>query len=167
MRLSSKMRPTASTQRLLLCLFLLAGPTLLAIDVAAQPIQLVTAEEAAVDASHANRVAKSAPMIAAMGAPKIEVQSPRELKGLTSPFPIKVAFRPDNNAEISVDSFRILYGALKLDITDRVLKKTKVTKEGLDVPQASIPPGSHTLTMRIKDSAGREGELRLGISVAE
>lgn len=133
----------------------------------AQAVELVSAEEVANDRAYAGRVPKSPPTIAVAGAPKIEIEQPTDLKGLSSPFPIKVAFKSEGNSDISVDSFRILYGMLKIDITDRVLKKTRVTKEGLEVKEAAIPVGSHTLVMRIRDSAGREGELRLGLSVVQ
>jgi hypothetical protein len=59
----------------------------------------------------------------------------------------------------------MIYGFLKLDITDRVVQNTKVTKEGLSVDQANIPAGSHKLVLQIRDSKNRKAEIVMSFNV--
>jgi hypothetical protein len=69
-----------------------------------------------------------------------------------------VRFEPTQPATINPESFRVKYGSLKLDITNRITAASKVTAEGIDVSEARLPKGAHRLLIEIEDSLGRVGE---------
>lgn len=101
-------------------------------------------------------------------APEIEVITPNDINhSLTSPLPIHLVFKPAEGAVVKPETFRALYGMLKIDITERIAKKAKVTPEGMSVENAEIPPGSHKLTLRVTDDQGRRGETELKFTVSE
>ena len=129
-------------------------------------VVLVTDAEVAREATYAatasEPVARAAP---APGAPRIEVRSPARLEGLKAPFPIHLEFRAREGAEVLPSTFRVYYGLLKLDITDRVLQRARVDKNGIVIEEAAIPAGSHRLLLQIKDSLDRVGETALSLQV--
>lgn len=133
---------------------------------AADALQLVTDADMARE-SHLAATTKPVyePKAFVPGAPLIDVSSPKTEGTLKAPFPIHVAFKPQEGAEVVPGSFQALYGAFKFDITERITKKAKVTKEGIDVSEANIPAGSHKLTVRITDSQGRVGEKQVAFTV--
>lgn len=133
---------------------------------AGDPLQLVSEEEVARDRQLGN-IAQPPfqPKAYQPGAPAIEVSAPKPDGTLKAPFAIKVLFKPQAGAEIMPDSFQALYGAFRFDITQRITAKAKVTREGIEVGEARIPPGSHRLTLLITDSQGRVGEKQLSFTV--
>jgi len=98
-------------------------------------------------------------------APLIEIVSPEPVNDLRvkAPFAIAVLFRGAPDAVINPTSFKVLYGALKIDITSRITKYVTVTKDGFSLADAKIPTGSHRLTLQVQDEKKRmaERELRL------
>ncbi len=84
---------------------------------------------------------------------------------LASPFPIQVAFRGMSDAEIDPSSFRVFYGALKIDITERIAGHVKITPSGFTLDQAKIPKGKHRLILQIQDTKQRVAERELRIDV--
>jgi hypothetical protein len=97
--------------------------------------------------------------------PAIEVVNPSLLAGpLPSPVSIEVAFRAEG-ASIDVNSFRIFYGGLRLNITSRVLEHVTLTDKGLKIHNAQIPTGKHRLFLEVSDSKGRKAERELRIHV--
>ncbi|MEK8045630.1 hypothetical protein [Ideonella margarita] len=104
----------------------------------------------------------------AAGAPAIEVLRPL-LEGngtqVVSPVPIELRFKPAADAAIDVASFRVLYGAFRIDVTQRLLKSVVVRPDGLKVEQAAIPSGSHRLVVQVTDTLGRQGSRELNFSV--
>ena len=62
-------------------------------------------------------------------------------------------------------SFKVMYGALKFDITSRVTKFVKVTPQGFAIDKAQITTGKHRLTLQVLDQKQRlaERELRLKV----
>lgn len=97
--------------------------------------------------------------------PVIEIVRP-ELVGdlkVKAPFPITVVFRGQADAAIDPRTFKVMYGALKIDITSRLTGFTQVTREGFTLDQANIPAGRHRLTLQVMDEKQRlaERELRL------
>jgi hypothetical protein len=132
-------------------------------------VRLVSDEEFARERDYAatpaaQYEARSAP---APDAPSIEVRNPRLNDTLSAPFPIRIAFSAREGAEIVPASFRVYYGMLRLDITDRVLQNVKVAPAGFSVEEADIPAGSHRLLLQITDSKGRVGETTLSFRVAQ
>ena len=50
-----------------------------------------------------------------------------------------------------------------VDLTTRI--RPFLTAAGLDVPDAIVPPGTHTLRIDLKDSDGRLGSLNFTLNV--
>ncbi len=84
---------------------------------------------------------------------------------IKSPFPIRVNFRGMSDAAIDPSSFRVFYGALKIDITSRLTGHVAVTADGFTLDQAKIPKGRHRLTLQIQDIKQRMAERELRIEV--
>jgi hypothetical protein len=99
--------------------------------------------------------------------PLIEILKPEPVADLKvkAPFGIKVQFRSQADAEIVPDTFKVLYGAFKIDITNRITKFVKVTASGFDLENAKIPEGKHRLTLQVQDSKQRMAERELRVEV--
>ena len=69
------------------------------------------------------------------------------------------------DAPIDPATFQVFYGALKIDITGRITRFVKVTKDGFSLENAQIPAGKHRLTLQVQDEKQRlaERELRLEV----
>jgi hypothetical protein len=141
----------------------LVAASLVFASAAASAQWLVTPEEA--------EAARSAPQppatrsVPVPGAPVINVVLPNVSSPVPSPTPIQVRFDAAMPASINPETFKVRYGALRLDITDRILASSKVTPTGIDVPRASLPKGSHRLFIEIQDSAGRTGQRQVQFTV--
>ena len=137
-----------------LCLcFLLAS-----LNATARAQWLVSDQEAAADRAAPEPFAMKA--VPAPNAPRINLVAPALTASATvsSPTRILVRFEPTQPATINPESFRVKYGSLKLDITNRITAASKVTAEGIDVSEARLPKGAHRLLIEIEDSLGRVGE---------
>ncbi len=99
--------------------------------------------------------------------PLIDILQPESVPDgkLKAPFAIAVAFRPQNDAAIDVNSFKVLYGGLKFDITSRLAQYTHITSDGFKLDNANIPKGKHRLTLQIQDTKQRLAERELRIEV--
>jgi len=88
--------------------------------------------------------------------PAIQVVDPQSLDlPLKNPFKMEVLFKPQQGATLDFASFKALYGVLKLDITDRLLKEATKTPTGIKLANVDVPSGRHKLLLSIKDSQGR------------
>jgi hypothetical protein len=92
------------------------------------------------------------------GAPRIEVLVPDVTKPVGAPTSIEVRFVTTAPAEPRPESFKVLYGAFRIDVTQRLLGVANVTKEGIKVSGASLPSGRHQLALTITDTMGREAQ---------
>ena len=90
------------------------------------------------------------------GAPQIALVTPDVSKPVGAPTPVEVRFVGTAPAEVKPETFRVLYGSFRIDITQRLLGVAKVTKEGINVSEAVLPAGRHQLLLSIKDSLDRE-----------
>jgi len=99
--------------------------------------------------------AKSKPVA---GAPEIEVVHPKLDAPVASPTPIQLMFVPAAASKVRPETFKVLYGRLRIDITQRLLAAAKVTPAGIQVDGAALPKGQHRLNLRIEDNQGRSGE---------
>jgi hypothetical protein len=99
--------------------------------------------------------------------PQIDILKPEATQDLKvkAPFAIAVAFKPQADAAIDPATFKVMYGALKLDITSRITKFVKVTREGFALENAQIPSGKHRLTLQIQDELKRVAERELRVEV--
>ena len=99
--------------------------------------------------------------------PLIDIVSPETASDLKvkTPFPISVRFKPQPDSTIDPTTFRVLYGALKLDITQRISQFVTVTKDGFDYKNAKLPVGRHRLTLQVQDEKQRFAERELRFEV--
>lgn len=130
---------------------------------AAQAFELVNDAEA--QASRDAPPVFAARAVPAPDAPRIALVAPRLDAPVASPTAIRLKFEPADSASIRPETFKVYYGAFKLDITGRITSAAKVTAEGIDVSEARLPKGSHRLTVAIEDSQGRVGERSVSFVV--
>lgn len=99
--------------------------------------------------------------------PAITVLSPKPGdSGLKSPFHLKLKFEGRGGAQIDPDSLKLTYSKSRaVDLTERV--KPYVQPAGIDVSEASVPPGVHTIRAEIKDKDGRTGTTTFTIKVSK
>ena len=100
-------------------------------------------------------------------APVIDILKPQPSpdQKVKAPFAIVVQFIGQADAPVDPSSFKVLYGAFKMDITSRITKFVKVTAVGFSLENAQIPVGKHRLTLQVQDEKQRlaERELRLEV----
>jgi len=129
----------------------------------AQPLMLVTEAEAKASIEAGGLpTPRSSPQ---PGGPRIELLSPDVKKPISVPTKIEVKFSGNPPAEPKPETFKALYGAFKIDITQRLLGVAKVTKEGIQVTDASLPSGKHQLLLSLTDSLGREAQQVVSFTV--
>jgi hypothetical protein len=99
--------------------------------------------------------------------PQIDIIKPEPAADLKvkAPFAISVLFKGQSDAPIDPATFKVLYGALKLDITSRITKFVKVTPAGFSLDNAQIPVGKHRLIMQVQDEKQRTAERELRVEV--
>ena len=98
--------------------------------------------------------------------PAIEIVRPVVKEGkVASPVAIEVRFKPVAGKTIDPASFKLYYGAFKIDVTDRLLKTAKVTPTGFSIDKVDIPSGSHRLVMRVGDDTGAVGIKEIRFTV--
>lgn len=132
-------------------------------DQPASPAVLVTEQEALASRRAPPRLEpRSVPM---PGAPSIDLLLPDLSSPVPSPTAIQVRFQPARDATIDPSTFRVRYGTFRIDITSRITQAASITAEGIDVPQAALPKGSHRLYIGIQDTRGREAERRVDFTV--
>lgn len=148
----------------LICIFVAAGATSGAVF--ADQIWLVTPEEAVEyqgEKGYVNFVD-----IRPKGlAPTINLVQPDLAKSsnLKAPISIEVTFVPLPDSPIDPGSFKVLYGALRFDVTSKILQKIKVTEKGFSINDVSIPEGKHSLVLRVEDMAHRPTEKSVRFEV--
>ena len=99
------------------------------------------------------------------GAPVIEVLAPKLNAPIASPSRIELQFQTAGQSAVRPETFKALYGRLRIDITQRLLNATKVTAQGITVHEASLPKGSHRLLLSIEDTEGRQGQKTIEFEV--
>lgn len=97
--------------------------------------------------------------------PAIELISPTTA-GVKSPLALKIKFTARNNVAIDPTSVKMTYLKLPpVDLTDRI--KSHVTKDGIDMPGAEVPPGTHVLRVDLKDAEGRSATSMITLKVEQ
>ena len=144
-------------------LILVIITTLFSLSINAEPLMLVTEAEAKASIEAGGLpTPRSSPQ---PGAPRIELLSPDVKKPISVPTKIEVKFSGNPPAEPKPETFKALYGAFKIDITQRLLGVAKVNKEGIQVTDASLPSGKHQLLLSLTDSLGREAQQVVSFTV--
>ena len=129
----------------------------------AQPVFLVTEAEAA--ASFAAGGMLNPRSVSQPGSPQIEFLTPDISKPVTAPTSIDIRFVGNPPSEPKPDTFKVLYGAFRIDITQRLLGVAKVSKDGIKVKDAVLPKGRHQLSLMITDSMGRQNQQLVACTV--
>ena len=99
--------------------------------------------------------------------PQIDILKPEPVADLKvkAPFAIAVLFKAQSDAAIDPSTFKVMYGALKFDITSRITKFVKVSPTGFSLDNAQIPVGKHRLTLQVQDEKQRVAERELRVEV--
>ena len=85
---------------------------------------------------------------------------------LKSPFRLQIKFEGRGGAQVDPESLKLVYNKkTAVDLTSRV--KPYVLAGGIDVPEASVPPGEHSIKAEIKDKDGRTGTVIFVIKIAK
>jgi hypothetical protein len=128
-------------------------------------VQLVTADEVAQYKSDASENL-SIPLSG--DEPLIEVARPSIVGGkVVSPVSIEVHFKAAAGKSIDPATFKLFYGAFKIDVTQRLLKKSTITADGFSIENADIPSGSHRLVLRVSDDSGAVGIKEIKFKISE
>jgi hypothetical protein len=146
-----------------ICLFVVMGMLVVGHSpVESKPVILITAVEAQ------QPVPPTADLTFRAGVsrgPTIELLSPKPSdKTVQSPVHLQLKFEGRGGAQIDVDSLKLTYIRNPLvDLTDRV--KSFAKPDGVDLPEAEIPAGTHIIRADVKDKEGRSGSLIFKLNV--
>lgn len=101
------------------------------------------------------------------GSPEILIVKPELDRVLVSPVSIQLMVVPTDGSSIHWDSFKLSYGALRFDITDRFLRLAKKTPSGFKIDGLEIPAGDHRLQMSVRDNKNRWGSREFVLHVSK
>jgi len=149
-------RPTRIAGLLAVSVLLVSGAPVRS----AAPLLLVTPEEAKLPIR--TKVA-SKPLPS--DGPIIDVASPTNGGTYQGAFPIDVEFRPgENGLPVDMGSFQLEYKrAWGIDITSRV--RDHIDGLALRVEEAQVPPGRHSVEIRIRDTGSNLSARLLTVTV--
>jgi hypothetical protein len=157
----------------------LAGPAL-AQPAAKAAFELVTAAEARQD-REIRAKGEVEPEVRSRGAPAAAAQPGQQGQpvftiriiapaqaSVTAPLRIELAFEPLPGARVVPSTFRLLYGVMKLDLTERLRRFATITETGVVVDRAQVPEGQHRLLVQVSDDRGNvaQQELRVRVGAA-
>lgn len=108
---------------------------------------------------------QAAPAPTRSGAPAIRIEEPDIARPIRSPVRIRISFQAGANARIAVNTLRVRYGFLGIDITRRILAHARPTSSGVSVEDAELPRGHHRVTVQIADNLGRVGSKSFEFNV--
>lgn len=95
--------------------------------------------------------------------PAIRQISPTTIVAANQPFPLKVEFAGRGGEKINPQSVQItLLRGNNINITQRLLPY--LSANGLDIPNALVPPGNFVLQVTLRDTGGREGLANIEIA---
>ena len=140
----------------------LAG--LLAAATPAAAIQLVTEQEAALPPDRL-------PGLELRGSPTrrpsaVIVSPPPSAGVMKSPLNVKIKLQAHGGAKIDPDSIVVTYKKTpEIDITQRIMPF--ITADGIDVPDAEVPPGIHAFRVQLKDNEGHVGAADFSFQVGK
>ena len=145
------------------CLVAAAGFNPRTAGAQSKPVVLITAEEGQLGAAPQGDLTFRAGV---SRGPSITVVSPKANDpALHSPFRLQLKFEGRGGAQIDPDTLKLTYArSPTVDLTARV--KPFANPSGIDLPEASVPPGNHTIRAEVKDKDGRAGSVIFTIKVA-
>jgi hypothetical protein len=78
---------------------------------------------------------------------------------------LQLKFESFGGAKIDTDSVKVTYmKSPSVDLTPRL--KPFVKPDGIDMPDAELPPGDHVIRVDVKDSEGRTATTSFTLKVA-
>lgn len=97
--------------------------------------------------------------------PKVDLVLPIATSGeVKSPIELKIRFQTFGGAKVDSNSVNItLLKAPVVDLTQRMRKF--IQPEGIEMPNAELPPGEHLIRVEIKDTEGRMGSTTFALRV--
>lgn len=126
---------------------------------AAEPIRLITVEEAELPALGTG----SSPERNLTRGPGIDRLAPPAV-GINGTFRFAVKFKPRNGVPVDPASVRVTYRRQPaVDLTPRV--KAFLTADGIDAPAVIVPPGRHVIEIEATDKEGRLGRGQVTLTV--
>ena len=139
----------------------LATAAMLTAAQAADPIPLITREEAGLPAAPkvpaSTRNLTRGPGIDTLPTPDTGVDG--------KPFRLNVRFMPANGVPVDPATVRVFYRRdPPVDITQRI--KQYITPGGIDAPSVVVPSGSHVIEIEATDKEGRIGRRQITLTVA-
>lgn len=145
------------------CLVAAASLDLRAANAQSKSVVLITAEEGQLDAAAQGDLTFRAGI---SRGPSITVLSPKPNDpALRSPFRLQLKFEGRGGAQVDANSLKLIYAkSSAVDLTSRV--KPFASPSGLDLLEAWVPPGNHTIRAEVKDKDGRAGSVTFVIKVA-
>jgi hypothetical protein len=127
-------------------------------------IQLVTEQEAALPPDRL-------PALELRGSPTrrptaVVVSPPPNAGVMKSPLSLKVRLQAYGGAKVDPDSIVVTYRKTPMiDITQRI--RPFISADGIDVPDAEVPPGAHEFRIELKDRDGRIGATEFRFQVGK
>jgi hypothetical protein len=122
----------------------------------AQPLQLVTADEARLPAFGSQMVTRGITR-----GPSVSLATPGVVSGT---FPLKIVFAPHGGSKVDLASVKVEYlRGSGVDLTPRL--KGSIKPEGIEVASAQAPAGEHAFRVSVRDSEGREGKAEFKLTV--
>jgi hypothetical protein len=95
--------------------------------------------------------------------PRIEVSNLDSGK-LHSPFHFKLKFRAFSGSSIDLSTLVVTYlRGSNVDLTQRL--RPFIQPSGIDIPDAEVPAGEHSIRVELKDSEGRPATLDFTLAV--
>ena len=101
----------------------------------------------------------------AVGGPDILWVRPDTTQTVQSPLEIQILVIPSDTAPVDWSSLRVFYGALRFDITDRILARAQRDDNQLIIPAVKVPNGAHRLLIQVSDTQHRQVQRELVIRV--
>jgi hypothetical protein len=131
--------------------------------VQAGAMELITPSEAALPPEQITRIHERG----ITRGPSLVVVSPPPGAGMMkSPVALKIKYEAHGGAKIDVDSVLLTYMRTpEIDLTQRI--KTFISPDGINVQDAEVPPGTHTIRVVVSDSNGRSNETDFTFTVGQ
>ncbi len=71
------------------------------------------------------------------------------------------------DASINHDSIRIRYGLLRIDVTEKIRHRVDLSGNAIELSSATLPLGTHRLSIEISDTKNRKSAIRLRFKVVD
>lgn len=99
--------------------------------------------------------------------PVIKVISPDASAPASTQVRFEIRFEPSEGSRIDLGSLRVLYGVLRVDVTERLRAYASINERGLVAESSTVPEGRHRFLIRIADDRGRIGEQEVRFRVGK